>query len=125
MTYLLVSKTALTGSGSQEAIFLQTGAVDALGLKNLLIAGISVGVLGIVAFVAKKQIEFVDMIKVDNKQLKGGKLVTKILINSDNNISHYLAVVFLVIVGTSLPLIMLFGINKTVPFWVTFNSEFI
>jgi len=124
MTYLLVSKTALTGSGSQEAIFLQNGAIDALGLKNLLIAGISVGVLGIVAFVAKKQIEFVDMIKVDNKQLKGGKLVTKILINSDNNISHYLAVVFLVIVGTSLPLIMLFGINKTVPFWVTFNSEF-
>ncbi|MEK7526734.1 MAG: YibE/F family protein [Patescibacteria group bacterium] len=125
LTYLLIKLTGLTGSGGEEAIFLQTGAVDALGLKNLLMAGITVGTLGIIALVSKKQIDIVELTQLENKKLNMKQLLAKILINPTNSISGYISVVFLTILGTVLPLIMLFGINQTVPFWVTLNSEFI
>jgi uncharacterized membrane protein len=35
------------------------------------------------------------------------------------------SIVFFAFVGTSITLLMLFGINQQVPFWVTLNSEFL
>ncbi|MBX4205591.1 YibE/F family protein [Candidatus Microgenomates bacterium] len=125
VSFLLFKFAYISGTGSEEAIFLQTGAVDPIGLKALLMAGVVVGTLGVITHLANKQIGIVMNLKESFKKLKKQDLFKKSVINPENNLSSYIAIMFLAYFGTMLPLVMLFGANPGVPFWVTFNSEFI
>ena len=125
LVYGLLQFAFISGSGSEEAIFLQTGMLDANGLKGLLLAGILTGVLGVVNYLSVEQVKLVEEIKKEFPKDKKMVLVGKAVQAARGRAVSMVSIVFFAFVGTSITLLMLFGINQQVPFWVTLNSEFL
>lgn len=105
MGVMLLNYAAISGSGGRDVIFLQTGAIDPSGVKGLLLLGLTLGTAGA-------------MVYVSNKVLSGTKFAGEELLS-------IVSILFFAYLGTSIAVLMLFGVNQAIPFWVTANSEFV
>ena len=125
MSFLFVGLAKLSGTGNEESMFLQLGSTSNINLYGLLLGGIIIGTLGVLDDVTTAQVAAVDEIYKANKNLKFLDLYKRGLNIGKEHIAALINTLVLAYAGASLPLMLLFFINTSVPVWVTINSEFI
>lgn len=114
------------GVGSEDTFYLASIANVDLDLRGILLAGVIVGMLGVLDDVTVAQAATIDEIKRANPKTKFKQLYKAGMSVGRDHIASLVNTLALAYVGSSLPLFLLLYINGTnVPIWVTLNSEFI
>lgn len=98
--------THLTGFAAEEAIFLQT--THTFNMKGILLAGIIIGVLGILDDITISQASIVEELHDANKKVSAGELYSRAMNVGRDHISSLINTLVLVYTGASLPLLLLF-----------------
>lgn len=122
---VFVKLTQLSGTGSEEAIFLRMGPIGAIDLKGLLLGGIIIGTLGILDDITTGQTAAVYEIKKANSKLSKMELFRRGSSVGREHIASLINTLALAYAGASFPLLLLFSLGQDIPFWLTLNSEFI
>lgn len=121
---IFVEVSKLSGFASEEASFLQIAKQGAVNIKGLLLAGIIIGVLGVLDDVTVAQAAVVYQLKKANKELRSGELYKRAMDVGRDHIASVVNTLFLVYAGAALPLLLLF-INNPQPFSEVVNYEII
>jgi uncharacterized membrane protein len=121
---LFVYLTYLSGSGTEEAFYLQLDNEN-LDLKGLFLSGILIGVLGVLDDVTTAQAATIEELHDVDPTLSFSELYRRGLSVGKEHIASLINTLVLAYVGVSFPLILLYTITKTVPTWVIINSNFI
>jgi uncharacterized membrane protein len=122
--FSFVSLTSLFGLGSEASLELQYGAIGALNLKGLLLAGIIIGALGVLDDITTAQTAAIDELHRANQQLDFGELYQRGMSIGREHITSLVNTLALAYAGASLPMLLLFTVYSQ-PLWVTINSEFV
>ena len=117
--------THLTGTGTEEAVFLQLDPVNSINLLDLLLAGIIIGTLGVLDDITTAQAATVDELIKANPNLSRRELYKRGMSVGKEHIASLVNTLFLAYAGVSLPLLFLFFTNNATPFWVALSSEFL
>lgn len=115
----------LFGEGTEHAFYLQMGGISDINLRGLLLAGIVIGTLGVLDDITTAQTAVVGELRQANPSLPIKELYNRALIVGREHIASLVNTLVLAYAGSSLPLFILFAMNKTSPWWVTLNSEMI
>jgi uncharacterized membrane protein len=119
-----VEAAKLTGFASEEAGFLQAYKPDLINIKGLLLAGIIIGVLGVLDDITVSQSAIVEQLKEANPRLKAGELYKKAMTVGKDHIASMVNTLVLVYTGAALPLLLLF-VDNPHPFSEIVNYEII
>ncbi len=125
LAIIFVKFSHLFGTGSEEALYLQTGGMENLNLQGLLLAGIIIGTLGVLDDITTAQTAAVDEISKANPTFNFSELWKRGVSVGKEHISSLVNTLVLAYAGASLPLFLLFTLNRTEPLWVVFNNEMI
>jgi uncharacterized membrane protein len=125
LSLIYVELTSLTGTGSEEAIFLRMGPLGSIDLRGLLLGGIIIGTLGILDDITISQTSVIVELKNANSKLHWKKLFSGGIAVGRDHVSSLVNTLALAYVGASFPLLLLFSFSKDIPSWLTINSEFI
>ncbi len=121
---IFVEGAKLTGFASEEASFLSVAKQGVINIKNLLLAGIIIGLLGILDDITISQSAIVFQLKETDKKLKVSELYKKAMNVGQDHISSMINTLVLVYTGASLSLFLLF-IDNPRPFLEVINYEII
>jgi len=121
---VFVEASKLTGFASEEAGFLQAYKPGFINIKGLLLAGIIIGVLGVLDDITISQSAIVQQLKEANPRLKAGELYRKAMSVGKDHIASMVNTLILVYTGAALPLLLLF-IDNPHPFSEVINYEII
>jgi len=121
---IFVEAAKLTGFASEEAGFLQVAKQGLVNIKGLLLAGIIIGVLGVLDDVTVSQSAIVFQLKQANAKIKAGELYKRAMDVGKDHISSMVNTLVLVYTGAALPLLLLF-IDNPHPFSEVVNYEII
>lgn len=121
---VFVEAARLTGFASEEAGFLQVAKGGLVNIKGLLLAGIIIGVLGVLDDVTVSQSAIVFQLKQANAKIKPGELYKRAMDVGKDHIASMVNTLILVYTGASLPLLLLFTDNPH-PFSEVINYEII
>ncbi len=121
---IFVETTKLTGFSSEEAGFLQVFKPNFFNIKGLLLAGIIIGVLGVLDDITISQSSIVNQLKEIDRSLKPEQLYKKAMIVGKDHIASMINTLVLVYTGASLPLLLIF-IDNPKPFSQIINNEVI
>lgn len=121
---IFVEAAHLTGFASEEAGFLQVAKQGAINMKGLLLAGIIIGVLGVLDDITISQSAIVFQLKEANHNLDINELFKRAMNVGRDHISSMVNTLILVYTGAALPLLLLF-INNPHPFTEIINYEII
>lgn len=114
------------GVGSEDTFYLASVVNADLDLRGILLAGVIVGMLGVLDDVTVAQAATIDEIKRANPKTGFKQLYKAGMSVGRDHIASLVNTLALAYVGSSLPLFLLLYINSAnVPIWVTLNSEFI
>ena len=80
LAHTFVEASKLTGFASEEAGFLQAYKPGLINIRGLLLAGIIIGVLGILDDITISQSAIVQQLKAANPKLRAGKLYKKAIL---------------------------------------------
>lgn len=119
-----VEVSKLSGFASEEAGFLQVARQGAVNIKGLLLAGIIIGVLGILDDITISQASIVEQLKAANKDLNRSQLYKKAMEVGRDHIASMVNTLVLVYTGAAMPLLLLF-LNNPQPFSEIINYEII
>jgi len=119
-----VNFAGLSGTGTEEAFYLQFAA-QTINMRGLLLAGILLGVMGVLDDITTAQSAAVDELHQANPALSFIELYKRGLSVGREHIASLINTLVLAYVGVSFPLILLFTLNKPQPLWLTLNSNFI
>jgi len=119
-----VDLAKLTGFSSEEAGFLQSYNPDLINMKGLLLAGIIIGVLGVLDDITISQSAIVSQLKIANPRLRANELYKKAMLVGRDHIASMVNTLVLVYTGASLPLLLIF-INNPHPFSEIINYEIV
>lgn len=125
LSVIFVHVSKLFGMGTEESMYLQSGASAGVNLRGLLLGGMIIGCLGVLDDITTAQTAAVDEIRKANPSLKATQLLRSGLSVGKEHIASLINTLALAYVGASLPLLLLFQTNETYPLWVTLNSEFL
>jgi len=115
----------LFGMGTEESMFLQMGATEQVNLRGLLLGGIIIGALGVLDDITTAQTAAIDELSKANHKLGFQELYVSGTSIGREHIASLINTLALAYVGASLPILLLFSMNKEMPWWVIINSEFI
>lgn len=121
---IFVEATKLTGFASEEAGFLQVFKPGLINIKGLLLAGIIIGVLGVLDDITISQSAIVAQLKETNQKLKPIELYKKAMTVGKDHIASMVNTLILVYTGAALPLLLIF-IGNPHPFSEIVNYEII
>jgi len=121
---LAVEAAHLTGLVSDEVGFLQSSNPGLFNVKGLLLAGIFLGLLGVLDDVTVSQAAVVEQLREINPQFSGRELFLKAMKVGKDHIASMVNTLILVYAGASLPLLLLFS-QSPQPFWQVINYEII
>jgi len=121
---IFVEASKLTGFTSEEAGFLQVARQGAINMKGLLLAGIIIGVLGVLDDITISQSAIVFQLKEANEKLKFNELYKRAMNVGQDHISSMVNTLVLVYTGAALPLLLLF-VDNPHPFSEVINYEII
>lgn len=124
LSLYFVEASHLTGYASEEATFLQVAKQGSLNVQRLLLAGIIIGLLGILDDVTVSQSSVVFELKKANPSLKLLDLYKKAMNVGRDHIASVVNTLVLVYAGAALPLLLLF-INNPIPYEQVVNFEII
>lgn len=119
-----ISFAKLSGLSSEEAGFLQAMNPGLFNMQGLLLAGVIIGVLGVLDDVTVSQAAIVEQLKITDPNLKTGELYNKAMEVGHDHISSMVNTLVLVYAGASLPLLLLFN-DAARPFSEIVNYEII
>lgn len=114
----------LSGLSSEEAGFLQVLNPDVTSMQGLLLAGIIIGVLGVLDDVTVSQASIVAQLKSANPEFNVRELYTRAMKVGHDHIASMVNTLVLVYAGASLPLLLLFT-DAAKPFVELVNYEII
>ncbi len=103
-----VSAAKLTGFASEESSFIQLASQGALNMKGLLLAGIIIGVLGVLDDITVSQSAIVFQLKEVDKKMRFKELYNRAMRIGQDHIASMVNTLVLVYTGASLPLLLLF-----------------
>lgn len=121
---LFVIATQLSGFASEEAAFLQVANPGLINMKGLLLAGIIIGVLGVLDDITISQAAIVKQLREVNPKFKTSELYHKAMSVGKDHIASMVNTLVLVYAGAALPLMLLF-IGNPRPFSEVINYEII
>lgn len=121
---IFVEAAKLTGFASEEAGFLQVAKQGSVSIKGLLLAGIIIGVLGVLDDVTVSQSAIVFQLKEANKQMRFKELFQRAINVGQDHIASMVNTLILVYTGAAMPLLLLF-IDNPHPFGEIINYEII
>lgn len=119
-----IGLSKLTGLASEEAGFLQAMYPGLFNMQGLLLAGVIVGVLGVLDDVTVSQVAIVQQLKIANPSLDLKELYKRAMDVGHDHISSMVNTLVLVYAGASLPLLLLFN-DAAKPFAEVVNYEII
>ena len=119
-----VAAAKLTGFSSEEASFLQAYHPGLINMKGLLLAGIIIGVLGVLDDITISQSAIVKQLKEADPGLEADDLYKKAMAVGRDHIASMVNTLILVYTGAALPLLLIF-INNPHPFSEIVNYEII
>jgi uncharacterized membrane protein len=123
---IFVYLAQMFGVGSEDTFYLASVVNSDLDLRGILLAGVIVGMLGVLDDVTVAQAATIDEIKRANPKTKFKQLYSAGMSVGRDHIASLVNTLALAYVGSSLPLFLLLYINSSnIPIWVTLNSEFI
>lgn len=121
---IFVDLSKLTGFASEEAGFLQTMLGGSINIKGLLLAGIIIGVLGVLDDITISQSAVVFQLKEANEKLKPAQLYKKAMSVGRDHISSMVNTLILVYTGAAMPLLLIF-LDSSHPFLEIINYEIV
>lgn len=121
---LFVEFSHLTGTASEEAIFLQMSNEIQYNLKGLLLAGIIIGTLGVMDDITISQTSICFQLYDLKNDLSFKELFTRSIKIGKDHIASMINTLILVYTGASMPLLLLF-MNNPRPFDEILNYEMI
>lgn len=121
---LFVTIAKLSGTGTEEAFYLQLGG-GTLDLRGILLTGILIGVLGVLDDITTAQAATVEEIHRANPSVTFTELYKSGLSVGREHIASLVNTLVLAYVGASFPLLLLYSMQKSTSLWVTLNSNFI
>jgi len=124
LSKIFVELTHLTGYASEEAAFLQIAQGGAVNIKGLLLAGIIIGVLGVLDDITIAQAVVVEQLRHANPNLKPQEIFKRAMRIGQDHIASMVNTLVLVYAGASLPLLLLF-VNNPHPLSEIVNYEII
>lgn len=119
-----VEAAKLTGFASEEAGFLHAINLGIINIRGLLLAGIIIGVLGVLDDITVSQSSIVQALKKANPQFTPSELYRRAMIVGKDHIASMVNTLVLVYTGAALPLLLLF-IDNPHPFLEIVNYEII
>lgn len=120
---IFVNLGHLTGLSSEEAGMLSLGQIS-LNMKGILLAGIVVGVLGVLDDITISQAAIVDELATTAKLTKIKDLYSRSMLIGKDHITSMVNTLVLAYAGASLPLLLIF-VNNPHPFGEIVNYEMI
>jgi uncharacterized membrane protein len=120
-----VYAAGLFGMGSEESMFLQSGLLQNIDLRGLLLGGMIIGCLGVLDDITTAQCAAIEEISKANPMLSVEQLRKAGFSVGREHIASLINTLALAYVGASLPLLLLFKTQDTYPLWVTLNGEFL
>lgn len=124
LAFVFVEKAKLTGFASEEASFLQASLPGVIKMKGLLLAGIMVGILGVLDDVTVSQAAIVEELRAISPEIGRGKLFQKAMRVGRDHIASMINTLVLVYAGASLPLLLLF-VDNSLTFKQVINYEIV
>ncbi len=124
MALWFVEKAKLTGLTSDEAGFIMAYTNGAVNIKELLLAGIIIGALGILDDITISQSSIAHQLKHSKPSIEFKELFQRTLTVGRDHIASLVNTLILVYTSTSLPLLLLF-LNNEKGFYFTINSEIV
>lgn len=121
---IFVEAAKLTGFASEEAGFLEAAHQGVINMKGLLLAGIIIGVLGILDDITISQAAIVQQLKETAPNISFTKLYSRAMDIGQDHIASVVNTLILVYTGAALPLLLLFT-NNPLPFSEVINYEII
>lgn len=121
---IFIEAAKLTGFSSEEAGFLQIAGQGTINIKGLLLAGIIIGVLGVLDDITISQSAIVFQLKAANPSFNSKDLYRRAMDIGKDHISSMVNTLILVYTGASLPLLLLF-VDNPHPLSQVINYEII
>lgn len=124
LAWFFIAQAKLTGFASEEAGFLNVEKQGMINIRNLILAGVIVGSLGILDDVTVSQASVVEQLKHSNPKFGFSELFSRAMKVGQDHISSMVNTLVLVYAGASLPLLLLF-INNPRPISEIMNYEIV
>ncbi len=119
---IFVDWAKLTGYTSDETGFLQALTGGGIDIQALLLAGIIIGVLGILDDITVSQASITQQLKAVNPKIKFNELFFRAMEVGKDHIASLVNTLILVYTSTAMPLLLLF-VNANDTFYNTINRE--
>lgn len=103
---LFIGLAKLTGFAQEEALFLQN--TESLNMRGILLAGIIIGVLGVLDDITISQASIVAELREASPKIKAKELYARAMNVGRDHIASLINTLVLVYTGASLPLLLLF-----------------
>lgn len=124
LSVLFVWLTKLSGTGTEEAFFLQFGDFANINLKGLFLGGIIIGALGVLDDVTTAQTAAIVELKRANPRYTFEDLYKSGINIGREHITSLVNTLALAYAGSSMPILLLFTISQQ-PLWVILNGELV
>ncbi|MEK7572017.1 MAG: YibE/F family protein [Patescibacteria group bacterium] len=121
---IFINAARFTGFASDEANFLQAARPDVINMQGLLLAGILIGILGILDDITISQAAIVQQLKKASPNLKFHQLFLRTMDVGKDHIASTVNTLILVYTGAALPLLLLF-LDNPQPIASVVNYEMI
>jgi uncharacterized membrane protein len=126
LSVVLVSLTNLSGLGSDDAYSLRLGSTGEINFKGLLLAGMIIGVLGVLDDITTSLSATIFEVAKANPLLKFGELFASGLRVGREHVASLVNTLVLAYAGASLPVLLFIVLNPgQIPLWTIVNSELI
>ncbi|MHB0859433.1 MAG: YibE/F family protein, partial [Anaerolineae bacterium] len=122
LAVLFVRFTHLTGLASEEAGFLQGQSAQPMDLRALLLAGIIIGVLGVLDDITVAQAALVEQLRGANDALGWRQLYARAMAVGQDHIASMVNTLVLVYAGAALPLLLLL-VDRNLPILYVLSHE--
>lgn len=119
-----INTAKLSGFSSEEAVFLQVQNPSLENIKGLILAGIIIGLVGILDDITISQAAIVEQLKKNSPKLGFWELYKGAMEVGKDHIASLVNTLVLVYTGAALPLLLLF-INNPQPFADVINLEIV
>jgi uncharacterized membrane protein len=124
LAYLFVELVKLTGFAAEEAVYVQTITGGTVNIKNILLAGIMIGAMGILDDITISQASIVDRLSHANPKYTVHELFQNAMVVGRDHIASLVNTLVLVYTGASLPLFLLMY-QSQVSYTTVVNHEMI
>lgn len=123
---LFASLAKLSGMGSEESVYLQFGALQKADFQGLFLAGVMIGVLGVLDDIATAQVTIVHELKNANFAFTTRELYNRAIRVGKEHIASLVNTLAFAYIGSSFALILSLYLNQSnQPWWLILNNEMI